>query len=326
MKFKLFVLSLTVVLCIFCGCTVKENSKQNVTYNNDASQQVGEVENIVEPVENDENNKNVDNVDTQIQQIMEYLLRQENPDYKLVQPEWNELQMIPCDLNYILSMFHNDYDCTKDNIYDYLFHYNHIDYVYPQCDYYFEKYVSKPLEYSETGYRYWYLLGVPEQDPLEKFPEIRQEFYDENGNLDTDLAWNYYESVGTSRFERCIGYNKFSGEYIDWLVEGVWNGKADHETFFEFEDGTLLYYHDGYYYTPEIFYDRGGGIFFGPHIENLTPLENNLFKLEYHLTDDIDRCDSHNTAIIGLKEKEKGFRFWSIFSIDYNYTGNKFNY
>ena len=116
----------------------------------------------------------------------------------------------------------------------------------------------------------------------------------------------------------CIGYNKFSAEYIDWLVEDVWNGKVDHATFFEFEDGTKLYYHDSYYYTPALVGDRGGGVFFSPHIESLTPLENNLFKLEYHLSDDINRCASRNMAVIGLKEKNDGSRFWSIFSIDYD--------
>ena len=48
--------------------------------------------------------------------------------------------------------------------------------------------------------------------------------------------------------------------------------------------------------------------------------------VDLQITDDIDRCDSHNTAIIGLKEKADGSRFWSIFSLDYNYTGNKFDY
>ncbi|MBP3579806.1 MAG: hypothetical protein J6K12_01020 [Clostridia bacterium] len=308
MQLKLFIL-LTFVLCIFSGCTAKENVKQNITANHDDLQQVGEVEND----------------DTQIQQIMEYLLQQESLDYKLVQPDISDLQMITSDLDYILSMFHNDYDCTKDNIYDYLFSYNHLDYVYPN---YFRDitFVSEPLQPAELSYMRWSLYEVPKKDPLGRFPEIPQKIYDEEGNIDKDLAWEHFEASGTPWLEMCIGYNKFSGEYIDLLVEGVWNGKVDHETFFEFEDGTLLYYHDDYYYTPALAGGKGGGIFYGPHIENLIPLENNLFKLEYHLDDDIYRCDSHNTAIIGLKEKDDGSRFWSIFSVDYNYVGNKFNY
>jgi len=321
MTYKTFALSLAVVLCIFSGCTVKESTDRNVTNNNVDLQQINGDENIVEPLQIDENNENVD---IQVEQIQKFVLKQEEADYKLVQPNLGELQMITSDLDYILSMFHNDYDCTKDNIYDYLFRYNHLDYVYPN---YLDTVVftSEPLQESEWGNMRWYLLEVPQKDTLGKFPEIPEEVYDENGNIDKDLAWGYFETSGTPWHKMCIGYNKFSGEYIDWLVEDVWNGKTDHKTFFEFEDGTLLYYHDDYYYTPALLGDRGDGVFYRPHIENVIPLENNLFKLEYHLDDDIYWCDSHNTAIIGLKEKDDGSRFWSIFCIDYNYVGNKFD-
>lgn len=321
MKFKLSVLSLTIVLFIFCACTEKEISMQNIPDDNDVLRKINQSENDIKPVETGESKENVD---THIQQIAEYFSQQENPSYKLVQPECGELQMIPSDLEYILSFFHDDYDCTKDNIYNYLFSYNRLNCVYPND--YDKVFVSQPLQDSEWGSMKWYLLDVPQKDPLGKFPEISQEIFDENGNVDRYFAWDYYEAAGTPWLEMCIGYNKFSAEYIDWLVKDVWNGKLDHKTFFEFEDGTVLYYHNGYYYTPALAGDRGGGGVYNIHIENLTPLDNNLFKLEYHLTDDINRCDSHNTAIIGLKEKDDGSRFWSIFSIEYNYKGNKFNY
>lgn len=296
MNFKWFILFLAFVLFIFSGCTVAVN----------------------------ENDETVDNTDTQIQQITEYIFRQDNLDYKLVQPNRGELQAISYDLLDILSFFHDDYDCTKDNIYDYLFSHNRLGCVYPNDDDVI--FVSKPLQDSEWDYMRWSLYDVPQKDPLGKFPEIPQEIYDENGSINRYFATDYYEVAGTPWLEMCIGYNKFSGEYIDWLVEDVWNGKPDHETFFEFEDRTLLYYHDGYYYTPALAGDRGGGGVYNIHVEGLTQFANNLIKLEYHLTDDIDRCNSHNTAIIGLKEKEDGSRFWSIFSVDYNYVGNKFDY
>jgi len=89
MRFKLFALSLVAAFCIFSGCTPKENTDRNTTENKP---------------------------DARTQQISEYLLKQENTDYKLVKPDRGELQMIPCDLEYILSFFHNDYDFTKDNI------------------------------------------------------------------------------------------------------------------------------------------------------------------------------------------------------------------
>ena len=296
MNFKWFILFLAFVLFIFSGCTVAVN----------------------------ENDETVDNTDTQIQQITEYIFRQENLDYKLVQPNRGELQAIPYDLLDILSFFHDDYDCTKDNIYDYLFSNNRLECVYPNDD--DVVFVSEPLQDSEWDYMRWSLYDVPQKDPLGKFPEIPHEIYDENGNIDRYFAADYYETTDLPWLEMCIGYNKFSAEYIDWLVEDVWNGKPNHEAFFEFEDGTALYHHDGYYYTPSLVGDWGGGGVYNIHIEKLTHLDNNLIELEYHLTDDIDRCVAHNTAIIGLKEKDDGSRFWSIFSIDYNYTGDKFNY
>lgn len=299
MKLKPFILFLAVVLCIFSGCTA-------------------------EPAQSDDNNKTVDNVDTHEQQIAEYLLGQENLDYKLVKPKWDELQMISSELDYIFSFFHDDYDCSKDNMYNYLFRYTLLNSVYPNV--HNKVFVSQPLQDSKQGNMRWCLLEIPQKDPLGRFPEIPRDIYDENGNIDKDFAWEYFEASGTPWLEMCIGYNKFSAEYIDWLVRDVWNGKTEHETFFEFNDGTLLYYYDGFYYTQALVGGNGGGGVYNLHIENLTPLENNLFKIEYHLTDDINRCTSCNTAIIGLKEKEDGSRFWSIFSIDYNYTGNKFNY
>ena len=144
MKLKSFILSCAIVLCIFCGCTAKENTDKNVSENK---------------------------TDTKIQQIMEIVSQQEGTGYKLVQPDRSDLQMIPCDLEYILSMFQEDYDCTKDNIYDYLFKYNQLDYVYPN---YLDEVVfeSEPLQNSEWGSSRWYLLDVPQKDPLGKFPQI----------------------------------------------------------------------------------------------------------------------------------------------------------
>ena len=313
MKVELSVLFLAIVLCIFCACTKSEISNQKVTGDNAVLHQTNQSANVTNF---EETGKSEENVDTHIQQITEYLSHQEDVDYKLVKPEHSELQMIPFALEYILMFFHNDYNCTKDNIYDFLFRYNHLNCVYPND--YDKSFVSQPLEDSEWGIMRWCILDVPQKDPLGKFPEIPGEIYDENGNIDRYVAYDYYETTGTPWLEMCIGYNKFSAEYIDWLVEDVWNGKVDHETFFEFKDGTALYHYGDYYYTPALAGDRGGGGVYNIHIENLTPLDNNLFKLEYHLSDEIYRCDSQNTAIIGLKDKEDGSRFWSIFSIDYN--------
>ena len=245
--------------------------------------------------------------------------KQDVPKYRIVEPTQEELGEITNRLDYILSMFHKDYDCKNDNIYEYLFVHNNLDYVYPQYDEEVSEYISPPLRYRESGSMSWYIYEIPQNDPLGKFIKIREEFYDENGNIDLDKAYELstIDGIFVDEEQPTIGHNMFSGAYIDWLVEGVWNGKVDHETFFEFKDGTLLYYHDGNYYTPELLDDRGGGIMNTPHIQKITPLDGNKYEIEYYITDDVDP-NHYCKAVIGLKENTDGFRFWSIFSIDYD--------
>ena len=137
--------------------------------------------------------------------------------------------------------------------------------------------------------------------------------YDEDGNVNFDRVEELYLDGN----HVAIGHNMFSGAYIDWLVEGVWNSKSDHDTFFEFEDGTLLYYYDGNYYTPELWSGRGGGLMNTPHIQKVTPLDDNKYEIEYYLAYDVEPI-YYCSAVIGLKENADGFRFWSLFSIDFD--------
>ena len=243
-------------------------------------------------------------------------------EYKLVTPTQEELDEIAVRLDPILSMYLSDYDCKKDNIYKTLFSYDHLDYVYPKYDNEVAEYIAKPLVVnSENNFCLWDISGIYSKDPLNKF-SIPDEVYDEDGNVNFDRVEELYSDGN----HVAIGHNMFSGAYIDWLVEGVWNSKADHDTFFEFEDGTLLYYYDGNYYTPELWSGRGGGVFYYPIIDSITPLEDGKYEIVYQLYDAVDEYYSTSKAVIGMKETSNGFRFWSIFSIDYNYTGDKFNY
>ncbi|MBE6680888.1 MAG: hypothetical protein E7600_01205 [Ruminococcaceae bacterium] len=250
--------------------------------------------------------------------VTETKVAEKKNEYRLVTPTQEELDEIVPRLEPILSMFHKDYDCTKDNIYEYMFHYDHLDYVYPEYDSEIEAFVAEPFGVSDAGFVFWYEYGIPENDPLGKFPKIRDEIYDENGNVNEDLAWDLLETQDVYYRDLIIGHNKFSGKYIDWLVEGIWNGKADHKSFMKFEDETRLYYYDGFYYTPECVGDRGGGIFYYPKIHNITPLEDGKYEIVYQLYNDGDEYVAANKAVVGLKEISSGFRFWSIFSIDYD--------
>lgn len=241
-------------------------------------------------------------------------------EYKLVTPTQEEFDEIDERLNPILSMFFSDYDCEKDNIYDLLISYNHLDYAYPIYNDEVAEYIAKPLGINtENDFWFWDITGIYKDDPLKIFP-IFKEVYDDNGNIDLDKAYE----LSTGGKMVTIGHNMFSGAYIDWLVEGVWNGKADHETFFEFEDGTLLYYYDGNYYAPKYEGGRGGGIMYGPYIQEITPLGDNKYKMVYYKNDGGDLTDKplYNKwyeTVIGLKETQDGFRFWSIF--EFKYTG-----
>ena len=240
-------------------------------------------------------------------------------EYRLVTPTEEEISEIIPRMDYLFSMFHYDYDCTKDNIYEYMFDYDHLGYVYPHYDEEFKEFIAEPFLVSETsGYMFWDECGIPENDPLGKFPKIPDGAYDENGDVSEELAMELREKEGLYWRDVVIGHNKFSGEYIDWLVEGVWNGKADHDTFMVFEDETRLYYYDGNYYTPECAGDRGGGVFFGPTIDSITPLEDGKYEIIYQLYDVGDEYFSTSKAVIGMKETPEGFRFWSIYSLDFD--------
>lgn len=234
-------------------------------------------------------------------------------EYKLVTPTQKELNEIAVRLDPILSMYLSDYDCEKDNIYEVLFSYDHLGYVYPEYDDEVAEYISKPLVVNtENNFCLWDVSGIYHKDPLNKFA-IPDEVYDEEGNVDYDRIDELYSDGNYV----AIGYNMFSGAYVDWLVEGVWNSKTDHETFFEFDDGTQLYYHEGNYYTPELLGGRGGGIMNTPHIQTVTPLDDNKYEIEYYIAHDVEP-DYYCKAVIGLKESADGFRFWSIFSIDFD--------
>ena len=238
--------------------------------------------------------------------------------YKLEVPTQQELSEMVQRLDPILSMFHSDYDSSVDNIYEYMFDYNQLDYVYPVYDDEVKKYITEPIVVSEYGNMYWCEWNIPQNDPLGKFPKIRDEVYDENGNISEDLAYDLYERENLYWQDVIIGHNKFSGEYMDWLVEGVWNGKANHDSFMAFEDGTKLYYHDGFYYTPEYIGGRGGGIMFLPIIESITATDKNKYEIIYSLENELGVVDYRSKAVVGLKETNSGFRFWSIYSIDFD--------
>ncbi len=232
---------------------------------------------------------------------------QEKLTYKIVEPTQEEIEEIPERLGYVLGMVDGDYNCLSDDMYANLFTVNKLDYVYPEYDDEVAKYIAPPLSSGYSGEPCWDEV-VYEKDPLGMFGEIPESAYDKNGDFDMDL-------VRIMDYGTLIGYNRFSAPYIDWLIEGVWNGKVDHEKVHTSSFRTQCYYHDGFYYTPEIIFDRGGPMWISTAVET-TPLEENKYEYRYFVVIDDALEPDYYTATIAMKESNSGFRFWSIFSIE----------
>ena len=241
--------------------------------------------------------------------------QQDDEKYKLVEATQEDFDNILAQLESIFAMIHDNYDYEDcENIYDLLFKHTDLDYVRPDNEKQVAEYIAQPLKIEDWG-SYKYRVLVPEKDPLGRFGELVEGGYDDQGNYDPDRARNY---ITTDNYGKVItGHVKYSGEYIDWLIEGVWNSKVDHESYFEDADEkTKCYYHDGFYYVPEWGADRGGGVMFGVVINSIIPFEDNKYRVEFSRYDDVDRYHSSASAILGLKETKDGFRFWSIYELE----------
>lgn len=233
--------------------------------------------------------------------------------YTLVEPTQAELEKIRNKLGIISATIIGDYDCETNNAYQHLFHWNELEYFYiPPYDEEIAKYISEPVRISEYGIEFWDKTFY-EKDPLGRFGDLSPKIFDEDGIFDEDLYYEYCKETGKLE---TAGYNEYNGAYIDWLVEGVWNGKIDHNTFFEFDDTTQLYYHDGNYYSRRTEGGRGGGVFFNPVLYEVVELDDYKYEAHFVNMDDSDKPAYYTTMVIGMKQASNGFRFWSIYSID----------
>lgn len=62
---------------------------------------------------------------------------------------------------------------------------------------------------------------------------------------------------------------------------------------------------------------RGGGVFYETKILEMTELDGYRYELKLDVLDSSDEHACFATAVVGMKESSNGFRFWSIYSIDY---------
>lgn len=237
--------------------------------------------------------------------------------YKLVEPTQAELEEISDKLGIISVASTNNYNFETDNAYQYLFHWNELEYFYvPRYDAEIAKYISEPVYFTENGKGFWDNTYY-EKDPLGRFGELSPRIFDENGVFDESLYYDYCKEMGNLE---TAGHNKYEGAFIDWLVEGVWNGKTDHDTYFEFDDTTKLYYHGGYYYSRKTEGGRGGGLPYTEVLEDVVDLGDYKYKACFIIMDECDVPVCYKTIVIGMKEASNGFRFWSIYSIQYEYV------
>jgi hypothetical protein len=233
--------------------------------------------------------------------------------YTLVEPTHAELQSIQNKLGVISATTIDDYNCETDNAYQILFYWNELDYhKVPPYNEELKKYICEPVYVSEYDVEFWNKTYY-ENDPLGRFGDLSPKIFDENGVFDEYLYYEYCNETGTLE---TAGYNEYNGEFLDWLIEGVWNGKVDHKTFFEFEDTTKLYYCSGNYYSRRTEGGRGGGIFYAPVLYDVIELDDYKYEVCFVNMDDSDKPVYYTTMVIGMKEASNGFRFWSIYSID----------
>lgn len=216
--------------------------------------------------------------------------------YKPIIPTSAELDEIVFRLDDILSTQFENYNSDTGNAYEKLFSYNRLGFTVPNSP----EELQAMMEFSDNG------TVVYENDPLGYFGEVTEVIRDEAGCINTDAL-----ETGT-----LIGYQKYSGRYIDFLAEGVWNGKLNHDSLMIFDDGTKCYYYNGYYYLPEETTAVGGGIFHSVELQSVSPVDDNKYEVLYTVIDDMENAVYDVSAILGMKETQNGFRFWSVYSMD----------
>ena len=234
--------------------------------------------------------------------------------YTLLEPTQAELEEISDKLGIVSAASTKNYNFETNNAYQYLFHWNELEYFYvPGYNEEIAKYISAPVYVTEYGKGFWNNTYY-ENDPLGRFGEVPPQIFDENGVFDESLYYDYCEETGNLE---TAGYNEYNGAFMDWLVEGVWNGKIDHDTFYEFDDTTKLYYYEGNYYSRKTEGGRGGGIPYTEVLESVVDLGDYKYKACFVTMDECDKPVGYKEMVIGMKEASNGFRFWSIYSINH---------
>ena len=233
----------------------------------------------------------------------------EEVTYKLVEPTQEEFKQIPQKLGEIFSNISYDYNYLEDNIYFTLLweEYAFAELIKDDKG----RHIARPLR-TENGVSCW-SETVYEDDPLGYFEKVPEVTYDESGNKIT-----HYPS-GENLRDVVVGYRKFSGNYIDWIVGEVWNGTVDHDAKYESEYGLSSYYHDGFYYVTELSEEGPGPIYEEGSliVESIIPFGNFKYKIKVgEVNTKTGEVRRRSVLTLAMKQASNGFRFWSIYDIE----------
>ncbi len=209
----------------------------------------------------------------------ENTLVEERLTYELVFPSQEEIDSLEEEFKWILGTRNYDYDSSVESIYAELYHLNSLDArLVPEYGEKIEQYISPSVGIDENaGTPYW------------------REF------VEADIYPAHY---------------RYDAKFVDWLIEGVWNGKVDHEYTYDYNDGSVCVYEDGYYCSTGVTFDSGT-VDYPAKIGNVAYCYDYKYEVNYSVLRSIGFIE-YGTAVMALKEASNGFRFWSIYSIDYN--------
>ena len=198
--------------------------------------------------------------------------------YKLVEPSREERDSLEEEFKWILGTRNFDYDSSVENIYEELYHMSSFDIrIVPEYGEKIEKYIAPPTGFDEhTGNPYWYEFII------------------------SDIHLDHY---------------KYDAKFVDWLIEGVWNGKVDHDNTYQYDDGSVCCYKDGYYCSTGVTFDSGTADY-SAKVWKISYGWDNKYEVSYSVLR--DGFIEYGTAVMALKEASNGFRFWSVYSINYN--------
>ncbi len=236
-----------------------------------------------------------------------------NPDkISLVEPVGEEWEELRSNLKGNCQIFLGRYSCERDDIWNYLLWFwdGSLNYRYSNAEKvsrFIEPFWVNDVEsYDGSSYRYYYWedTRMGESDPLDVLG-VPKDILNNDGSIDWNRVLEHFNEGKTE-----IGYHKASAEFIEWIIKDVFNNTITRDI----DKNRKLYYYDGYYYYPQLGGDAG---FLGIEdlkITSTEEIENGKYRVIYQVKRlEKEYYTDYYYAIVSLKERSDGFRFWSFY-------------